>query len=177
MFQPPGSRSAGRGAARDIQFFVVHAQVGVAGRKAQHEHHAAGVAVQGDDVVWRHAGRARHVGQVGAVLAAVADGDVDLAAVQGVGRDAVGQQGADAGRQAATGGAVAQPVGPVMHRHRDERGHHIGDAGQSRGAQFARRGQTGPADRGVDPVTEGNDQAAVALRQDAPRGFGRRRGF
>ncbi|KAG1389584.1 hypothetical protein G6F59_015491 [Rhizopus arrhizus] len=62
MVPPPGSRCGEITACRLATATApVGTAVGVAGRKAQHEHHAAGVAVQGDDVVWRHAGRARLV--------------------------------------------------------------------------------------------------------------------
>ena len=74
--------------------------------------------MQRDDFVGREAGDLGDILQVGAVFAAVADGHVDLAAGGVVGRDAVGQQRFDALGQVGVGGAVAQAIGPVMHRHR-----------------------------------------------------------
>ena len=69
----------------------------------------------------------------------------------------------DALGQVGVGGAVAQAIGPVMHRHRHERRHHVGHARQAGVAQLARRRQTGAADGGVDLVAESDDEAAVTL--------------
>ena len=148
----------------------MHADIAVSRREAQHIDHAAGLAVQRDELVFGQPAGPRGLGQVGAVPAAVADGHVHVAAGQRVGRDALGQQSAHARGQVGEPRA-ALGLRPVVHGHRGERRHHVHHAGPARQADLAGQPQAEPAGGFSDAVAQDDQQAAVALGLDAPVGM------
>lgn len=165
-----GDVSAGCAAPAYGEPGVVHAYVGCAGGEAKHEYVGWILAVQAYDFFFGDLAMAGNVGQVGAVDAAIADGNVDLTSAGG--RRAVlegfAQHLVDFISQAPEACAGAKQARLVMQGDRVEGGNDVADAPYVGSAQGLCCCCALVSDVDVDLVAKNQQHAAVTLRDDFP---------